>query len=416
MLWALGELGCENYSKLYFCQSAIFDYFRLKIVSRTNDKEELPIMIDDLAKEMKEKAYSELEKIVENPDKYSDEQILAAKIEIAERDRISEEKAALTMEEQDDSETAGYFPKKPEEPSKQQSLNRSLVSMLIFIATFYIVFQWEIIYILVLAGVIFIHELGHYLAMRLFKYKDLGIFFVPLLGAFASGTKENISQKQRVVVILSGPLPGIVLGLALYYLGLSSGNDFFIRSANIFIFVNLFNLLPIMPLDGGQMIKCLFFETNDKINRIFIYISIALLVGLAIYTRSYVFLIVPVFLTMRLANQSRIQAVRDAATEKGLNLNRNYEELTDEEYWLIRDEIGTQMKQFQKVISPRTYEVTIFESKIIQVVKAIIQKNPIADLHTVGKIVVVLLWLFSFIAPLIVIALFYISLGIEFGA
>src|ERR1035437_97005 len=73
------------------------------------------------------------------------------------------------------------YPEKPLEEQKQQPIYRSLMSMALFIAAFYFIFRWDFTYILVLAGVVLIHEIGHYLAMRIFKYNDLSIFFVPLV-------------------------------------------------------------------------------------------------------------------------------------------------------------------------------------------------------------------------------------------
>ena len=61
-----------------------------------------------------------------------------------------------------------------------------------------------------------IHELGHFFAMKYFHYKDLGIFFIPLLGAYVSGSKREVSQKQSAIILLAGPLPGIIIGIALY--------------------------------------------------------------------------------------------------------------------------------------------------------------------------------------------------------
>ena len=65
------------------------------------------------------------------------------------------------------------FPPKPEEQVKTQQLQRSLFSLALFVGAFYLFSRWDFIYILVLLGVILIHELGHYVAMRLFNYKDL---------------------------------------------------------------------------------------------------------------------------------------------------------------------------------------------------------------------------------------------------
>ncbi|HBB58221.1 MAG TPA: site-2 protease family protein, partial [Chitinophagaceae bacterium] len=59
---------------------------------------------------------------------------------------------------------------------------------------------------LILIFILLLHELGHYLAMRHFRYHETGIFFIPLLGAFVSGSKRTISQQESATIILAGPL------------------------------------------------------------------------------------------------------------------------------------------------------------------------------------------------------------------
>ncbi|MCU4158363.1 site-2 protease family protein [Carboxylicivirga sp. A043] len=316
-------------------------------------------------------------------------------------------------ENYDFEKTVDGYPTKPIEETKKQSINRSLMSMGLFIAAFYLIFKWDITYILVLAGVIFIHEIGHFLAMRIFKYNDLGIFFVPLIGAFATGQKDTISQRQNVIILLAGPLPGVIIGVILYYFGLRDSSEFLIRTSNIFIFLNLFNLIPVMPLDGGRVIKSMFFENNELINKIFIFLSIAVLTIYSLYSQSYFLLVIPFFLLTQISNQSQVSKVKEGIDKKGIDINKSYEELTDEEYWLIRDEIGTHMKYFNRFITPKRYIIADNEQRIIKQVKAIVQKEPIKDLRVIGKILITLLWIMTFIVPFVMIVIYYIRLGIE---
>jgi stage IV sporulation protein FB len=62
------------------------------------------------------------------------------------------------------------YPEKPKEEIGKQSINRSLLSIGLFIAASYFVFGTDLTYILILTLVILIHELGHFIAMRLFGY------------------------------------------------------------------------------------------------------------------------------------------------------------------------------------------------------------------------------------------------------
>ena len=392
------------------------------------------------SKKMIDKSETDLISYIENKSQFQKEAVLAAQWELEKRGLIEMAKHPVesdkieALQPEDDAKTSEVtvadsqiegqdtarepyhftgFPPKPLEEREQQSINRSLMSMGLFIAAFYLIFEWELVYNLVLVGVILMHEAGHYAAMKAFKYNDLGIFFVPLVGAFASGSKDNISQKQSAIILLSGPLPGVVVGLILYYFGLRDNNEFLLRTSNIFILINLFNLIPVMPLDGGRLIKSMFFESNEIISKIFMLISIVLLTAYALMSQLYFLLIIPFFLLMQLNSQSQFKKVKKEISAKGINLDISFNELSDEEYWLIRDEIGIQMKYFSRFITPKSYVIADNEHKIIKQVKAIIQKKPIKDLKIGGKILITALWISAFIVPIIVIAIYYIRLGID---
>jgi len=304
------------------------------------------------------------------------------------------------------------YPQKPQDESAQQSIGRSVISIVIFIGAFYLIFKWEITYVLILACVILIHELGHYVAMRICKYKDLSIFFVPLVGAFASGSKERISQRQDVIILLAGPVPGIIIGLFLYYFGLRDQNEFLLRTSNILILINLFNLLPIMPLDGGRVIKNLFFESSQIINTIFIIVSILVLCYISISSESYFLLIIPFFLIMQLNSQSQAKKVKQSLAARGIDTDKSWDELSDRDYWLIRAEIISHSKLYSRDISPDEYVVSEKEAQLIKQVKSIIRKKPEKDLRIGGKILIAFFCLLMFIVPVIIIMLYYIKLGL----
>ena len=135
---------------------------------------------------------------------------------------------------------------KPElEKDKKDKISvwvKSLSSLALFIVIGYFFFQrnWNLVFIL--TAVVIIHELGHFLAMKFYKYQELGIFFIPLLGAYASGKKQDISQKQSAVILMAGPVPGVMIGLGLHFL--AGYLDVYVleQTAWIFIFLNMMNL------------------------------------------------------------------------------------------------------------------------------------------------------------------------------
>lgn len=131
-------------------------------------------------------------------------------------------------------------------------------------------------WIAALVVVVLVHEAGHALAMRAFGYRDLKVFFIPFFGAAASGTKHDASAAQRAVVSLMGPLPGLLFALvATWFAPLDS--EFLSHVAGLALFLNAFNLLPIMPLDGGRYLDVTVFARWPVMRQIVGHLS-----GLAI--------------------------------------------------------------------------------------------------------------------------------------
>src|SRR6185369_5484379 len=148
-----------------------------------------------------------------------------------------------------------YPPKFEKKEARSNIWLRSIISLALYLILGYYIFPSYKILLLITAVVIF-HEMGHFLAMKWFRYKDLGIFFIPLLGAYVSGTKREVSQKQSAIILLAGPLPGIILGILLFLVDRNGNDHYFLdisfsRISFLLIILNLINLFPVYPLDGG---------------------------------------------------------------------------------------------------------------------------------------------------------------------
>jgi Zn-dependent protease len=122
---------------------------------------------------------------------------------------------------------------------------------------------------LLLIPILLFHELGHYLAMYIFKYRNLRMFFIPFFGAAVTGRKYNIAAWKKVVVSLMGPVPGIVLGCTLAAAGIYRQNDLVVTAAMLCIFINGFNLLPLLPFDGGHVVGTILFSRHRILDSVF---------------------------------------------------------------------------------------------------------------------------------------------------
>jgi Zn-dependent protease len=124
---------------------------------------------------------------------------------------------------------------------------------------------------LLLVGVILLHELGQILAMGLFGYKDMRMLVIPFFGASTTARKANASLTERFWITLAGPLPGLILGLFLASRGMQGdlGLLGWLQKAEwqqeasiLLVSLNLINLIPVYPLDGGQIVNLLLFSRS----------------------------------------------------------------------------------------------------------------------------------------------------------
>jgi Zn-dependent protease len=306
---------------------------------------------------------------------------------------------------QQDPFTPGEYPAKPElQENSKNSWTRSVFSLLIYMVLFYLLFDQNIAYIAAITVVVIIHELGHLLAMKIFNYSNVKIFFIPLIGAFTSGKKQEVSQKQLSIIILAGPLPGLIIACILYYFNKDLKSDTVKMLANCFLFINLFNLSPIYPLDGGRIVETLFFKQNYYIRLVFGIISIILL-AVIFASASTIMIIVPIMMGIELFNESKNQKIRNILKSENINYHQEYNALTNKEYWLIRDCILFAYPKKFAGLQPGVYQYTIIEPLIIQQVNTILQINMINDLNVFKQILFLFIYLASFIVPLVLFGL-----------
>jgi Zn-dependent protease len=108
-------------------------------------------------------------------------------------------------------------------------------------------------------GVLFFHEAGHWLGMRLFRYRNVQMFFIPFFGAAVAGRKHAAPAWQQAVILLLGPLPGVFLGLILLLWLAPPAGDWRLRLVFCLVFLNATNLAPLVPLDGGRFLDVMLF-------------------------------------------------------------------------------------------------------------------------------------------------------------
>jgi Zn-dependent protease len=127
-------------------------------------------------------------------------------------------------------------------------------TMLLSMLAYAWVFGWK--YAVGFVLLIFVHEMGHYLAAR---KRGLAVgtpTFVPFVGAWIEMKDLPHDVGTEAFVGFAGPLAGTAAAMACYLLARSSigdGSELLLALAYSGCMINLFNLLPISPLDGGRI-------------------------------------------------------------------------------------------------------------------------------------------------------------------
>ena len=290
---------------------------------------------------------------------------------------------------------------KPVLVQKQENiLRRSLISLLIYALLFYFFFDQNVVYIASILLVIIVHEMGHFFAMQLFRYSNVKIFIISLLGAFTTGKKQQVSQSQLSVIILAGPIPGIIIGSVLLWLNRYQHNETMTMLSYSFLFINVLNLLPFFPLDGGRLVEALFFRDNHTIRLVFGILSIIALGLIFLISGSFLLLIIPVMIALDLKNERRHEKIREYLRQEKINYLTDYENLPDQDYWLIRDCVLLNFPKKYQGISAGNHEYSLIEPVLLQHVSSILKVNLRFDLKVIPLVLLILLYLASFLVPL----------------
>jgi len=173
-----------------------------------------------------------------------------------------------------------------------KSEKKSLFHKLLVLGISLLIFAWagllrgspNGIFLIIL--VLLIHESGHWLGMKIFGYKDVQMFFIPGFGAAVSGTESTPCARQKAIVSLMGPIPGIVIGIGCGIAYFLTHIKFLSQAADAFLLINGFNLLPFSPLDGGRFLEAVLFSRHPKAEVVFKALAGLGLAALAFHWKS----------------------------------------------------------------------------------------------------------------------------------
>lgn len=226
-----------------------------------------------------------------------------------------------------------------------------LVSLLLFTIAFGFSFSFGTVLIFIAA--LFIHESGHVLGMRLFKYKDVQVVFLPFLGAATLGGEKEATPLQRVIVYLLGPAFGIVIGTICLFIG----GAYEVRSLMEFgafsLILSYLNLVPLIPLDGGRVFELVLFSRISFLKSAFMIGSVAVMAIVGIGLKDPILIGLSVFLCLGVSTQiSQNRALSRLKKQiKDANLEITDEDILPTIFRILRE------KPFSKLPFARKYAV-----------------------------------------------------------
>jgi len=179
-------------------------------------------------------------------------------------------------------------------PRRLTSLLFFALSLAIAIPAFGLVF--DPLTVTCLIAVLLFHEGGHLLAMKLFGYRDTRILFIPFLGAVTMGRETDAGPGRKAVVYLAGPVPGLILGLVALLLDGWQTDTLLGRLGWLALLLNYLNLLPLMPFDGGQLVRVLFYDRYPRSEPLFLIVSGTVLLTIGAIVGDWLLIGLAVFL------------------------------------------------------------------------------------------------------------------------
>lgn len=290
------------------------------------------------------------------------------------------------------------------EPVASNSLTNALKSLVLYVGFGYLLLRrWDLL--LVIFGILLLHEAGHFIAMKYYRYADVQVLFLPFIGALVKGSKNEVSQHQSIFILLAGPVPGLLLGVAVCFIdmgysGINIGDIPLQLIAQLLIWANLLNLLPVYPLDGGQLLNRVYLEDEGILSDIYFYLSMTVIAAAVLFLKLYLLLLVPALLIYRYVKSRSLSKLDKELEHAGIDVYTSYDELSDEDYWSIRRIVLQQTPAFKNIDPGPPYQYHPNEGKIASEVDAALSPRVLLlDVSGTAKIMLALFWCLMIALP-----------------
>lgn len=152
------------------------------------------------------------------------------------------------------------------------------------VSIFFYTLPFGVFYAVGICAVLFLHEIGHVLAAYVVGVRGSLPVFIPFLGAMIRLQRLPINVKMAANIAIGGPAAGslgVLLCLAVYFW---SDSRAMLILAYMGCMLNLFNLIPCEPLDGGKI--------SAAISPYFAWLGSFIVGGIFFYTYNFIILLI----------------------------------------------------------------------------------------------------------------------------
>jgi len=296
------------------------------------------------------------------------------------------------------------YPEKPQLKMRKKGSNAS--KYFVVMALLFLIFSnvtatnyWIIFSFL---GAVAFHEFGHFIGMRIFSYEEPNFMFYSWLAEKANKHLKPISQKNKIVTLQLGSAPGIFIGVVMFFMGIDHQSELWLWLSLIFISVNLFSLLPIDPLDGGNIIKNLFFPKQQKPYMFFVLFSSIAIIVVGFISEFYMIMILGFLMGIKVRSIQKNMMIYDALENENVNYNQSYKKLSNRDYWKIRSIFLDFNPKLESII-PSRYEIWENEALLSNQIKQLLKADVKLDASPFVKLLSFAIYLACLLVPIYLI-------------
>ncbi|MDR1285433.1 MAG: site-2 protease family protein [Campylobacteraceae bacterium] len=168
-------------------------------------------------------------------------------------------------------------------------------SMIVSVFAYSLIFGWK--YALGFVLLIFCHEMGHYLAAKKLGLNVGAPTFIPFVGAWIALKEQPLKAEDEAYVGIAGPFVGTIAAVICYFWALKSESNLFLAISYAGFFINLFNLIPLPPFDGGRI--------TAAISRKMWFVGVPILIGVFVWRPSPILILMIILAAPHIWNSLR---------------------------------------------------------------------------------------------------------------